>query len=315
MRITLLPLRPSYALFVVLISFGLLLPCSEASEDTSRSRQVQSKVGIVNSATDLVLEVTIDGEGPSIIGRGKAETFFLKGQDIMGEHELVAKAYIPSKYFGKCRIGKERTIIFEITDEVMDSPVGKVGWFNTFERGDFAPSTRGFPLESYRKTMPKGLGLGMSIYKKQALGKREEGWETHQIRGLIRWASKEFRIPQSLLTAVIEVESGFKAEAVSHRGALGLMQLMPETCTRFSVQRPFDPQENIEGGAKYLSYLLHQWSSRFPGYQRLELSLAAYNAGEQKVELYGDVPPFKETKEYVREVLKRYKALEEAQTT
>jgi soluble lytic murein transglycosylase-like protein len=124
-------------------------------------------------------------------------------------------------------------------------------------------------------------------------------------------ASQKYRIPAALLTAVIEVESGFNIQAVSQKGAQGLMQLMPATCTRFGVHEPFDPWENVEGGSRYLNYLLHQWSLRFPSGQRLALCLAAYHAGERKVEQYGGVPPFKETRAYVREVLRRYKSRKE----
>jgi soluble lytic murein transglycosylase-like protein len=107
-------------------------------------------------------------------------------------------------------------------------------------------------------------------------------------------------LPPQLLAAVIAVESGFDARAVSRKGAQGLMQLMPATARRFGVTDPFDPRQNIAGGAAYLKWLLQ----RFDG--DLTLALAAYNAGESAVVKAGyRVPPFDETRAYVPRVLAR----------
>jgi len=102
-----------------------------------------------------------------------------------------------------------------------------------------------------------------------------------------------------LVRAVIEVESNYNPAAVSPKGARGLMQLMPHTARRLGVRDSFDPLENIEGGVRYLKYLL----ALFGGDKRL--ALAAYNAGEGAVMLYGGVPPYRETAEYVYRVGKK----------
>ncbi|MDY6989833.1 MAG: transglycosylase SLT domain-containing protein [Thermodesulfobacteriota bacterium] len=248
----------------------------------------------------------MDGQGPSIVGKGQTGTLFLKGQEIVGQHILKVKAYILAKHSDRLQIGKALRVVFHITGEAQDSPAGRVGWYRTFTHRDFFPHLGSFPPASQATAKPRGLGK--IIYEGQSLARYERRRERDSIRDLIRWASQKYRIPVALLTAVIEVESGFDARAVSHKGAKGLMQLMPATCERFGVQRPFSPQENVEGGAKYLNYLIHQWSYRFPSYRRLEFSLAAYHAGERKVELYGGVPPFEATREYVRKVLKRYRS-------
>lgn len=125
---------------------------------------------------------------------------------------------------------------------------------------------------------------------------------------VIRQMADKYDVPTSLLIAVIDVESAFNADAVSRVGAMGLMQLMPGTCKRFGVEEPFNPRDNIEGGAKYLKFLLDQWSLRFSNERRLELSLAAYNAGEGAVRYYGGIPPYRETMDYVKKVMKRYQA-------
>jgi hypothetical protein len=111
-------------------------------------------------------------------------------------------------------------------------------------------------------------------------------------------AAKQHRIDPALLAAVIRVESNFVARAVSRKGARGLMQLMPATARRLGVTRPFDPRDNIRGGAAYLAEL----AVRF-GETNAELILAAYNAGENAVEEFGGVPPYRETRDYVKRVL------------
>ncbi len=286
---------------MIFVSFLLVPPHSKATPDTSTEGPPQSRIGIVNDTPNFQLEVTIDEAGPFTVDPKKAERFVLNDRNVIGEHRLVAKAYVSTKHLGRRQIGKECTIIFEITGQAEDSPIGKVGWYNIFTFRDFLPQLACFPAQGYRKTMPKGA----IMFKRKPLSKCHQSWKKDCIYRLIRWASEKYRIPATLLTAIVEVESGFNSQAISRKGALGLMQLMPETCRRFSVQRPFDPRQNVEGGAKYLSHLLYQWSLRFPPYQRLELSLAAYNAGEEKVEFYGGIPPFKETKNYIREVLER----------
>ena len=117
------------------------------------------------------------------------------------------------------------------------------------------------------------------------------------LRPLILAAAREHQIDPGLISAVIRVESNFSPHAVSPKGARGLMQLMPATARRLGVQRPFDPAENIRGGAAYLSQL----AARF-GETEVELILAAYNAGEHAVESYGGIPPYPETRDYVRKV-------------
>jgi soluble lytic murein transglycosylase-like protein len=115
---------------------------------------------------------------------------------------------------------------------------------------------------------------------------------------LIRLAAAQHDLDPVLLTAVAEVESAFDPRAISPKGALGLLQLMPQTAARFGVADPFDAQANVQGGAAYLSWLL----DRFGG--RADLALAGYNAGEGAVDRYRGVPPYRETQRYVEKVLR-----------
>ena len=116
----------------------------------------------------------------------------------------------------------------------------------------------------------------------------------------VREAARRHRLDEALLMALIEVESGFRADALSPAGAIGLMQLMPQTARRFGVSNPWEPMANLDGGARYLSHLL----GLFDG--DLHLALAGYNAGEGSVLAAGRrIPPFKETQAYVPAVLDR----------
>jgi|SRR5579871_506181 len=109
-------------------------------------------------------------------------------------------------------------------------------------------------------------------------------------------------LPPELIHSVIQVESNYNPYAVSPKGAMGLMQLIPATARRFGVNDAFDPMENIEGGAKYLKHLLDLYHGNYP------LALAAYNAGEEAVARYGGVPPYPETQNYVVAVSKRFES-------
>lgn len=126
----------------------------------------------------------------------------------------------------------------------------------------------------------------------------------HRYDGFVRGAGQRYRLPESLLRAVIHTESNFYPRAVSRAGATGLMQLMPATARMLGVDDPMDPAQNIFGGARYLRML----ANRYDG--DMVLVLAAYNAGAGNVEKYGGVPPFEETRAYVRAVLRRYYAYE-----
>ncbi|WP_022855960.1 lytic transglycosylase domain-containing protein [Thermodesulfobacterium thermophilum] len=111
--------------------------------------------------------------------------------------------------------------------------------------------------------------------------------------------AQAFSLDPALLKAIAKVESSFNPRAVSPKGAMGIMQLMPQTARLVGVEDPYHPLENLKGGAKYLRMLIDE-------FQDLSLALAAYNAGPEKVKIYRGIPPYPETQSYVKNVLYYY---------
>ena len=119
------------------------------------------------------------------------------------------------------------------------------------------------------------------------------------IESCIHKAAQKYNLPANLLRGVIRAESNFQVKAVSHAGAQGLMQLMPGTAKELGVDNPFDIEQNIDGGARYLRKMLDSFGGD------IKVALAAYNAGPGTVEKYGgNVPPYQETKQYIDRVLR-----------
>jgi len=125
---------------------------------------------------------------------------------------------------------------------------------------------------------------------------------TLDLRRLVVEAARREGLEPGLVTAVVQVESAFLPEAVSPKGAMGLMQLMPATAAELGVTDPFEPVQNLAAGVRYLKGLL----SRYDG--DLRRALAAYNAGAARVDQHGGVPPYRETRAYVERVLEAYRA-------
>jgi soluble lytic murein transglycosylase-like protein len=120
------------------------------------------------------------------------------------------------------------------------------------------------------------------------------------LRQLVKEISLEHGVDPKLVDSLVRVESAYNPEAVSHRGAMGLMQLMPQTAKRLRVANPFDPESNIRGGVREFARLIERYSGN------LQLALAAYNAGEGAVARYRGIPPYSETRNYVSKIMTLY---------
>ncbi len=143
-------------------------------------------------------------------------------------------------------------------------------------------------------------GISYKVIRTKKIHKNTNTGLDEELSSFIRKTARRYSVDAELIRSIITVESGWNPYAVSRRGALGLMQLMPETLKELGVVNPYDPYENIDAGVRYLRYLIDRFGN-------LRLALAAYNAGPTVVERYQDVPPYRETKQYVKNILLLYK--------
>ncbi len=142
-----------------------------------------------------------------------------------------------------------------------------------------------------------GAMLSRAISAQSATGSEAAGvnWKT-RYDDLVSRACERYGVDRRLVHAVIRAESDYNPRCVSHAGAMGLMQLMPENCKDYGVADPFDPAQNIDGGVRHLKDMLD-------GQDTLALGLAAYNAGPGAVKRYGGIPPYRETQNYVNKII------------
>lgn len=170
---------------------------------------------------------------------------------------------------------------------IYDLIAGDIKLINKIAAADYAGTAQATSAAGAAKTGSTG---NFSQTLKNAVSKSED------LDDIFTSAADKYGVDVNLLKAVAKAESGFKTDAVSSCGAEGVMQLMPSTASSLGVSDAFDPAQNIDGGAKYLSGLLNKYGST-------TLALAAYNAGSGNVDKYGGVPPFEETQNYVKRVL------------
>jgi len=161
--------------------------------------------------------------------------------------------------------------------------------------------------EGLKEEHPENTAGSLPEAKREGLNEesKDNSVEWHVIKRIgssILKYSRKYKVDPALVLAIINAESEFEHPSISHKGAIGLMQLMPQTADQLGID-PFDIEENIKGGIKHLSFLLSNFDS-------VELAVAAYNAGSGNVKKHKGIPPFKETKRYVRKVLAYYKGKE-----
>jgi soluble lytic murein transglycosylase-like protein len=174
----------------------------------------------------------------------------------------------------------------------VDIPTIEIDHFET------APDEPHLPLQS--STLQASALQASALQASDKSLVHPPGLNKVDLNELVKTASGNSRLDPDLVTSVIRAESGFNVRAVSPKGAQGLMQLMPKTSSQLGVQNAFDPQSNVEGGTRYLRELLERYNFD------LIKALAAYNAGPQRVEQYGGVPPYYETKAYVARIVRDF---------
>ena len=165
-----------------------------------------------------------------------------------------------------------------LVDLIADSRVGLHGSFSL---------TDVQPIEAPRLEVENGVASTLIFA------------EDEYLQRLINYYADYYKVDPILIGLIIEQESGYDPFALSPTGAIGLMQLMPDTAWMLGVENPWDPEENIEGGVRYFAQQMDQ-------FQRVELALAAYNAGPGAVDKWGGVPPYPETLDYVNSIMGRY---------
>lgn len=145
--------------------------------------------------------------------------------------------------------------------------------------------------KSFEKTLQKELQPTKAT-------QNHDNQKTQDVKAILQETAQKYGVDPTLVDNLAKTESNYQTDVVSSAGAIGVMQLMPETAQELGVKNAYDPRENIEGGVKYLKTLLNK-------YNNTEQAIAAYNAGMGAVDKYGGVPPYEETKEYVAKVLNK----------
>lgn len=269
-----------YSHYVLMMLCGLLVfPSAQASyEDPITKITQQAKQG------DLAAQIEL-------------ATAYEHGEGITKNPQKAVKWYCKAAVKGSIDAQRNLAWMFLNARGIEKNEALAVRWFKAAAKSG----------DQYSQQMLSRLNADLQTKKSVCVVLPTPYWETKKcsksckkVVKIVHDIAPGYNMEPRLILALIHQESNFKIKARSHKGAIGLMQLMPETAKRFGVKNIWDPEQNIKGGTRYLVWLLKRYQGN------VTLTLAGYNAGENAVARYKGIPPYKETQNYVKRIMKVY---------
>lgn len=269
-----------HSFFIVLLLSGLLF-----------SQYAQS------SYEDPLTAITLQAQQGNLVAQVELATAYEHGEGISKDPEKAVQWYCKAAVKGSVTAQRNLAWMFINARGIDKNEALAVRWFKAAAKSG----------DTYSRQMLSRLDTNLQTKKSICIVLPTPYWETGKCSKSCKKVVKTvndiapgYNIETRLILALIQQESNFKIKARSHKGAIGLMQLIPETAKRFGVKDIHDPVQNIKGGIRYLSWLLKRYQGN------VALVLAGYNAGEKAVARYKGIPPYKETQNYVKRIMKVY---------
>ena len=254
-------------------------------------------VTISHAYTDPLIKITHQAQQGNIDSQLELATAYAYGQGIKKDHNLAIKWYCKAAKRGSVDAQRELSWMLLNTREIDQNEALAIRWFKIAAKSG----------DQYSKKILTHLDKDLRTTKTICTSFPTAYWKTskcnkdcQKIVLIVNDIAPGYNIEPLLVLSLIQYESNFNSKAKSHKNAIGLMQLLPETAKRFGVKNIWDPEQNIQGGIRYLRWLLKEFQGN------VAFTLAGYNAGEQTVLRYKGVPPYKETRHYVKKILKLY---------
>ncbi|MCP3851792.1 MAG: transglycosylase SLT domain-containing protein [Gammaproteobacteria bacterium] len=242
-------------------------------------------------------EINLQAKQGNLTAQVELATAYEHGEGITKNSEKAIKWYCKAAVKGSTKAQRNLAWMFLNARGVKKNEALAVRWFKAAAKSG----------DTYSQQMLSRLDTSLKTKKSICITLPTPYWETNKcskscksIVNIVNEIAPGYNIEPRLILALIKQESNFKIKALSHKGAVGLMQLMPDTAKRFKVKNSWDPKQNIKGGIRYISWLLKQYQGD------VALTLAGYNAGENAVARYKGIPPYKETQNYVKKIMKVY---------
>ncbi|MCW8930548.1 MAG: transglycosylase SLT domain-containing protein [Gammaproteobacteria bacterium] len=242
-------------------------------------------------------KLTHQAEQGSLTAQVELATAYEHGEGISKNPEKAVQWYCEAALKGSTEAQRNLAWMFLNARGIEKNEALAVRWFKAAAKSG----------DEYSNQILSRLDKNLQTRKTICIARPTPYWKTKKCSKsckntvkIVHTIAPGFNIEPQLVLALIKQESNFKTNARSHKGAIGLMQLMPDTAKRFGVKEIWDPRQNIKGGIRYLSWLLKRYQGD------VALALAGYNAGENAVTRYNGIPPYKETQNYVKRIMKVY---------